>query len=103
VARTAALLPCSPADLLDLDLSMFNEVSRQVAHREREWTRRDEMAAQQLEMTHLLWRTLIQVNSAKKVDIPDFHFPRPGEQVEKSTARVASHVEMAAMMMRRPR
>lgn len=99
MARSAALLPCSPADLLDLDLPMFNELARQVAKREQEWTRRDEMAAQQLEMTHMLWRTLVQVNSDKRLNLPEFHYPRPG--VEQPTARVVSHAEMAATAMRR--
>lgn len=99
MARTAALLPCSPVDLLDLDLPMFNEVSRQVAHREREWTRRDEMAAQQVEATYRLLRTTLQINSERRLNIPDFHYPRPG--VEQPTAEVATHQQMAAMMMRR--
>lgn len=93
MARAAALLPCSPADLLDLDLPMFNELARQVNRREQEWTRRDEMAAQQIEMGHLLYRTLVQVNSSKKVNIPDFVYPRPGAAVE-STVKVVSHAEM---------
>ena len=99
MARSAALLPCSPADLLDLDLPMFNEVTRQVAKREREWKRRDEMAAQQIEMLHLLHRTLIAVNSSKPVNIPDFRYPRPGVEQEP-TAQVVSHGEMAMMARR---
>ena len=94
MARTAALLPCSPVDLLDLDLPMFNALSEQVVERERQWTRRDEMAAQQLEMSHLLYRTLIQVNSSKPVNIPDFVFPRPGADAAPNKAPAVSHADM---------
>lgn len=96
MARVAALLPCSPDGLLDLDLPMFNEVARQVERREREWTRRDEMAAQQIEMTHLLFRTLVAVNSKKGSNIPEFVYPRPDAQVAP-TAKVVSHAEMFGM------
>ena len=97
MARAAALLPCSPADLLDLDLPMFNEVVIQVNKREQEWTRRDEMAAQQIEVTHLLYRTLIQVNAKKGTRIPDFTYPRPGAEVAP-TEQLVSHAEMLSIV-----
>lgn len=100
MARVAALLPCSPTDLLDLDLPMFNELARQVVEREREWTRRDEMAAQQVEITHLLWRTLVAVNSEKGArSIPEYRVPRPGDDdTAQDTVRVLTHREMAALI-----
>ena len=72
---------------------MFNELARQVNRREQEWTRRDEMAAQQIEMTHLLYRTLVQVNSKKGANIPEFHYPRPGTDTPPAV-QVVSHAEM---------
>ena len=96
MARTAALLPCSPADLLDLDLPLFNELTRQVVKREQDWSRRDEMAAQTIEGLYMLQKTLIAVNATKKVNVPDFVYPRPGGGGGDGV-RVASHREMAAL------
>lgn len=97
LARLAALLPCSPVDLLDLDLPLFNELVQQVQAREAEWTRRDEMAAVQVDMLHVIYRTLVQVNSAKKVHVPEFRFPRPWDGGTVDEAPV-SHGAMAALM-----
>jgi hypothetical protein len=95
----AAVLPCGPDAILDLDLPMFNELSKQVMEREERWTRRDEMAAQQIETLHLLLRAIVQGNSSKRVSLPAFNYPRPGaSQIEQAPI---SHGEMFATMSRR--
>jgi len=93
----AALLPCSPADLLDLDVPMFNELAHQIDEREARWTRRDEMAAQQIETLHLLLRAIVQGNASKRLNLPEFHYPRPGEAGRAAAEPVVSHRAMFAM------
>ena len=55
------------------------------------------MAAVQIDMLHVLYRTIITVNSSRKVHIPDFRYPRPvdtgGDEVE-----VVDHARMRALM-----
>jgi hypothetical protein len=91
------MLPCSPAALLDLDLPMFNELARQIDLREEQWNRRDEMAAQQIDALHLLLRATIQGNSSKRVNLPEYHYPRPSEK-ETLPQPAVSHKAMFALM-----
>lgn len=92
------VLRVDAASLAELDLPMFNEVARQAYKREAEWTRRDELAAQQIELLYLLQRTLIAVNSSKKMTVEPFVFPRPDDVVgRQQQVRRVSHRDMMGL------
>lgn len=88
----------SPADLLDLDLKMFNATAKAVDEREErdQWTHDTELLAVLAELVHQNTSVLVRANSKKPPHIPPLRIPRPGEKPIETP--VMSHRELVRFM-----
>lgn len=88
----------SPADLLDLDLRMFNDTARAVEEREErdQWTQNTELLAVLAELVHQNTAVLVRANSKKPPHIPALRIPRPGEKPVETP--VMTHRQLVAFM-----
>ena len=103
MASLAAALRCSPEDLLDLDLVLFDATVKAVGERERalSWGQSEELLATLIEVTHAHYQSFIQVNSKKGSNAgKPLRIPRPYDEdgsAPVSDTPVVSHGEIASL------